>query len=486
MSMGKLGLGLGLIKSPGTSTPPEGGSYPDPVFIGAQTTETNLTNYSFNSIDISAAAEHAARWLLIGVQAEWATGSAIPDTVTIDIDGGASAVPAELVFSQGTNYANSIWAVECPSGSTIDVNVNFGSTRQFVVLPIWALYTGADPAECYSVGAADPASVTLTSIDRIQLGGGNTFVISQAMCIDSAALYTCTYTGANSLTVNERVNAVMNSTYNCAWWDATPSTTEADASFEWEQTGAAATMYGWAVVFTIGPAAVDPFAADVVFLANFNGADNATSYSEETANAYAGTFTGTAKLSAAPSASSPYEGATSLYIGNSPGANYVTFDDAPIPLIDFTEPWCIEFAFNLFNTAGNQYMISQWDNVNNERSWAVYWAGTALGFYYSTTGANFITVTANVTGTAGVWYKAAAQFDGTNVRIWHREVHSSASAPGAAIHTPAADVKLMLGNRKAGDLQFQGSIDRLRITKGNYRYGMLDSYAGPARFPAVA
>lgn len=218
----------------------------------------------------------------------------------------------------------------------------------------------------------------------------------------------------------------------------------------------------------------DPNWDNVIFLAGFDGANNATSYTEESQYARVATFNGNAALST----STPALGTAALTLDGA--GDYLTFpDDDLFRLIStageaFTIEGRIRFA-SIAAPAGSQYMLAQWDTSTNNRGWHIgRTTGNAFYFQYSTDGVNSaaaINILANVgTLTANTWYAFAVESNGTNIRTYWQGsmVTKTSSIPTVTIFNAA--VPLGVGGRQNGAFYHNGGLDEIRITKGVARY----------------
>lgn len=228
----------------------------------------------------------------------------------------------------------------------------------------------------------------------------------------------------------------------------------------------------------------DPYWANVVLLAGFEGANGATAYTEESSFARAATLTGGPTITTATADL----GASSLDI---PGAGSATFpDSADFRLISTAgEAFTLECSarFPTISSAADQFIINQWDTGTASRAWALYVGSSAnaLRFQYSTDGVggtNVDLIPAWATsGIAGKWYKLCVESDGTTLRFYVDGVMVASRAAPAFFFdciTPLA----IGGRSNTLGSRMTGQIDEVRITKGVARYASDAGYT-PAAFP---
>lgn len=225
----------------------------------------------------------------------------------------------------------------------------------------------------------------------------------------------------------------------------------------------------------------DPHIAQNVLLLGMDGADGATTTSDESSAAHgaATSFDGTAQLD---TAQSKFGSASLLLDGNS---DFIVFADSTDWTFDgdFTvEAW---IRFN--SLTGFQTIVCQW-NTGLEKAWLFDFPGSAsnvLRFGFSTTGGNQTFVQSAWTPSVNTWYHVAVDRTGSTLRLY---------ADGASLgsHTFAGSTsneaeELRIGAFSAsgvGDNFFNGWIDELRITKGVARYASDSGYTVPtAAFP---
>lgn len=258
-------------------------------------------------------------------------------------------------------------------------------------------------------------------------------------------------------------------------------------------TGVTATLFiggtsaSYAATTQAAPASGDPYWANVVFLAGFEGANGATSYTEESPYARVATLSGGAAIST----TSPLAGSSSLVLDGVD--DFVSFPDSAdwrLGGSTGTEPWTVEFDYSAPSTAylgdgATHHLFGQYDSATANRSWGISKAtNNTFTLALSTNGSTATSVmVANTSGmTANTRYRFAISSDGSTIRTYRNGVFiAKIAAPGALFDSTGP---LWIGRSGTGQYA-QGVFDELRITKGIGRYTTETSYA-PDVFPRSA
>lgn len=239
------------------------------------------------------------------------------------------------------------------------------------------------------------------------------------------------------------------------------------------------------------PAGGDPEWANVVLLASWDGADAATSFTDESPAGHALTFASGAALSNAQSALGY---TTSLAILTD--ADKVTAADHA-DWTPFSSDRCFEtlVRFNAFAGSGDDNTIlAQWGSGTATRGFILRYfdTGGTLDFIYRAGGSDR-SVGGAWSPSTGVWYHVAADIDATgDIRVWAGPVGGSGSliAGPTAITGTANDSNqsLAIGGRTDSGLpnnfEVQGWLQETRITHAS-RYASAFTPA-TAPFPRMA
>jgi hypothetical protein len=215
----------------------------------------------------------------------------------------------------------------------------------------------------------------------------------------------------------------------------------------------------------------DPYWANVVFLAGWEGSDGGTSYNEEKNNR-AATFVGNAQLDTAQ-----FEVGTASLLLDGTG-DYVTFAD--------NDDWAMgpEFTIELsvrYNSVTDAEWISQYDNIASVAGWKFGQAASEIVFLFYDDGSALRFVTASWTPSTGTWYKVAVDRDASgDVRLYVDGTYMGKDALGQAAFRNTTKA-LSIGRRDHSTPRYvNGWIDEVRITNGVARYASDAGYTPTA------
>jgi hypothetical protein len=223
----------------------------------------------------------------------------------------------------------------------------------------------------------------------------------------------------------------------------------------------------------------DPDFASVVFLAGFNGANDATAYTEESDNAAVATFLNSAHLDTAQKKF----GTSSLRteVDTSDAVHFPDIAAYDLSNNDFTlEGWVCwqdiphsstqDFWVGQWNndgTGGKAWTIGLWENSGDEKT----------RFFWSLNGADSVVNDLGAPKFApanNIWYHWAACRDGTIVRVFWDGTQVGGNIDIGTDIIATSDEVLMFGGMFSTDfplvLPFDGWIDETRFTVGVARY----------------
>jgi hypothetical protein len=215
----------------------------------------------------------------------------------------------------------------------------------------------------------------------------------------------------------------------------------------------------------------DPYFANVVLLCHFDGANGSTTITDNSPSAHSLTSTG-------PSLTTTQQKFGTASLSQTGAANWVESPDSADWYFGngrFTvEAWVRPAA----TISGVRSIVAQFGGSSNY-GWFLGWNGTALSFFYSTTGTDNPAVAGTYSPTTGNWVHIAADRDASNVLRVYADgaVIASATVSATFYNSPLKLFILNDGNNTRGLI---GQIDDLRITKGVARY------AGPFTPPTTA
>lgn len=217
------------------------------------------------------------------------------------------------------------------------------------------------------------------------------------------------------------------------------------------------------------PTGADPWFEFVALLAGFEGADGATTYTEESRHGAAVTFSDTAHIETTDA----IEGTSSLKCGPTSGIASIASSDA---LVFGNYDWTIEFSFVLDATPSastGPWLFTKYQATGNERS---------LGIYVNSGSFN-LRLSSNGTATGTPWFQQNVSFTpvvGTRYNVrWVRKADTSyffvdgvllstQALPTANYTVFATTQPVRIGGSGSGSSNeaFDGRIDEVRVTIG--------------------
>ncbi len=229
----------------------------------------------------------------------------------------------------------------------------------------------------------------------------------------------------------------------------------------------------------------DPYFSSVKFLSGFEGADAATTLTEESSSARTVTFAGNAQIDNAQKKF----GSTSLLLDGT--GDIVTCPNSA----DFqfgSGSWTVEqwIRFHTLPTGGRGELAALYDQ-SSQRSWACCYRGSTLEWNIltstdGTTGVISLAVSDTGVSSGASWYFIEFNYDGTNLRVFRDGVFKGKAAFSSTLF--ASTAKLSIGgivNAGTPSADYiDGWIDETRITKGVCRNPSDSNYTPPtAAFP---
>ena len=204
----------------------------------------------------------------------------------------------------------------------------------------------------------------------------------------------------------------------------------------------------------------DPLAPKTVFLSHLDGADGATTATDDSGKGHALDFIDTAQIDTAAShsggASALFNGADTTFI------SIADSDDWHFGAGQFTvEAWVRFASLSTYST-----LINGSDFATDQISWLIDWTtANQLRLLYSPDGTNAkrVTLATTWTPTVGAWHHIAVDRDANNnLRIYVDGEVLLNNVVTAAFHNAASDLKIGAFH--------DGWIDEVRLTKGVARY----------------
>lgn len=196
-------------------------------------------------------------------------------------------------------------------------------------------------------------------------------------------------------------------------------------------------------------------AVDLVLMADFDGADAATAFTDQSTHGQTMTFVNQAQLD---TAQQKFGTASALFDG--------TTDSITVPmtaglLFDLLNGDCtIEFFYRANTSAGGDALIGV--ESSSEFQWQILQSNNNLFMQWSTNGTGWSFLDSGHNITDAVWHHIAMVRNGNDLDIYMDGVKGTATQDMTAItvHTPASGTVLTIGSST------DGWIDDLRIVKG--------------------
>lgn len=226
------------------------------------------------------------------------------------------------------------------------------------------------------------------------------------------------------------------------------------------------------------PSTGDALWAEVQLLADFNGADAATAYTEVSTNAAVATFNGNAQLDTAQQKF----GTASLLLDGT--GDYVTFPD--IAAYDLgTADWTIEgwVRFNalppLETSAGPGFVFASFRNGSGDMmTYGI--IQDSFGYRVRITGNGFAEV-GTISGgiSTGVWYHWAVTRTSATINAYFNGNYEISDFGTAPADMGGPTTTLFVGSLEGSTAMHNGWLDDLRITIGTARYTGTGTYTIP-------
>jgi hypothetical protein len=242
------------------------------------------------------------------------------------------------------------------------------------------------------------------------------------------------------------------------------------------------------ITIEVAPAVTDPTFANVKLLFGFEGADGATTVTDESSYAFA---VNDGPSDAEIDTAQFRFGSSSLLIQSpAPPGHYAVSDNAHFTLgsNDFTIEGHLRFSSP---PSGNQVFLSHWHETVGRRSWALrHNSAGNLSFLYSTNGSNTVEVTGSWSPADDTWYYVAVSRIGSTLRLFLEDADGIAEEVAAhdigaaSINDSVTEIRIGAMNGSGGLPVdgFLGWLDEWRLTVGQGLY--TQSFVAPqSAFP---
>ena len=209
---------------------------------------------------------------------------------------------------------------------------------------------------------------------------------------------------------------------------------------------------------------VDPSYASVSVLLHGDGANNSTTFTDNSPNNFTLAGAGNAKIS---TAQSKFGGASMLFDGN---GDYITGTLADANAFNLPNDFTIEAWIYLATTAGSHCITGKWGGTGHF-AFIFYVTGTTIEFASGTNG-QFGAITSVATSfSTNTWYHVAASRAGSSLRLFQDGALLTTATETRDCSSVNTVSRLYVGMNQDGLIfPFNGHIDELRITKGVGRY----------------
>jgi hypothetical protein len=227
----------------------------------------------------------------------------------------------------------------------------------------------------------------------------------------------------------------------------------------------------------------DPYFSSVVFLCSFDGANNSTSFTDDSPVGRTLTPVNNAKVSTSQFV---FGGASAFFDGINDAVEAADSNDWHL-FNSVADEFTVEGWFRATALSSDRFICGQagW-SIGTQISWAVYVESGQLVFYYrvASGGPNVIITSSGAGITTNTWYHFAVDKSSAGVfRLYINGVMVGTATPATqTLNNSTVAFRVGLSANNLSD--FAGHIDELRITKGVARYKSNSGFTVPtAAYP---
>lgn len=429
------------------------------------------TSYTFSGFATGTAA--ANRLCVVGlVAADAGYGVALT----------SAFAPVEIGGIVATRVAGidnlEMWQALVPSGTTADVVVYYANPVRQAACRLWHFETD-DVTPYDSLGGASASGANITLTDLAVKNAGYVIAMARSSATGSGASWS--WTGSETLTETDDYNLGGIDAISTIEFSPTSDSLTQDLTLD-SPASASTDVEVLAVSWKTSATAKDPWFAQVVLLAGFNGTDASTTFTDESAAPHTLTASGNAQIDTAQKA---FGTASALFDGTN---DYISAaDSADWQLVPTAGDECTIEAWVNFTGAGNSSQIigqeasSTLSNAAN--AWSLMRNGTGLELRIHNATSNY-QIQASANSLVGAFFPVRATIDNAGlVSLFVNGALVGSSTPANATMRNAATA-LTLGCAADSSLDFQGWIDEVRLTKGRARgRGLKKYYVDQVAFP---
>lgn len=218
-----------------------------------------------------------------------------------------------------------------------------------------------------------------------------------------------------------------------------------------------------------GAAGGDPNWSDVVLLCHCEGADEGTTFTDDSNSAHSLTAVGNANTEA-----DQYKWGSTSAQGDGNG-DKITAPDGTDFRVTSSTPYTIEMWVRLNSLAATNVMFGRSTGVSGWRAtdgihYLLFSASSTMYYQFWTTGTSPNTISGSISGkSANTWYHVAISFNGTTHELYFDGTRLGIS--NATLNNPGTSgYTVAFGGSGVFSHSFAGYIDDVRFTNGTGRY----------------
>ncbi len=208
----------------------------------------------------------------------------------------------------------------------------------------------------------------------------------------------------------------------------------------------------------------DPYRSNVALLLHFDGADNSTTFTDSSANAFSATVGSPAKIKTDQSV---FGGASGYFDGTTGYVRFADHTNLRLGANDFT----IEAAIRPASVSGYK-CIAENRATFTASGWALYQDGANLVFNAGddNTSGWEVTLTATAALSTSTWFRVAVTRIGSTWRLFLNGVKKAEVTWSATVMFTVGTPYLTIGRFYDSSGSYNGHIDEFRLTNGTGRY----------------
>lgn len=202
----------------------------------------------------------------------------------------------------------------------------------------------------------------------------------------------------------------------------------------------------------------DPYFSSNSLGLHFDGANNSTTFTDSSSNAFTITRVGDTKIS---TAQSKFGGASAYFDGS---GDYLTCPTASGAFNYGSGNFTIQAWVNVDDTVGIKSIAGVWPS-DAQGSWRFLVVGDTIQFLWITSTGTSATAASSVCITSGTWEHVAAVRNGGTITLYNNAVSVGSASISGSIRNTASTLSIGR-NEDSNTWQMKGYMDDLLITKG--------------------